>query len=520
MPESTITVRDLTRGGGVQVVSVGVSGPQGPGAGALLAANNLSDVPDKPTARTNLGAEAAGAYRPGGTDVPVVDGGTGASSASAARSNLGLSNVDNTSDEDKPVSTAQQTALDTKADASVLAIEITNRQTADRSAGIPELYLPTATASMKWRALRAEVLAGTRQGHVAVVGDSQEFGAAATGVTLPKYSKCWPGRLRTLVDSVYGSAGSGVVIADAVVRANPTYDPRWTFGSNVTDHAFGFHAASCFRLDAVSGTYVEFTAPCDEFWIWNLSDTGGFNTASIDGGAGQTFRNLVTGGAPTLERESGFHSNLIVTRVPAGTSGTHTLRITPTTVNAAYDCFLLAVEARQTGNGRFRVSNPSVNSKTLASLVASDEATALFGLPLVDALQADLLVIALGENDWQAARSIATHKTNLTTLIQRQRSSGNNAGGGAKAEGDVLLMWSPQPDLVTLNHPSPSWAEYRDAVYEVAEEQNCPLLDLSFRWQDFATADALNLVADTIHASDSGAADIANLTHRVIFNGL
>ena len=112
MPESTITVRDLTRGGGVQVVSVGVSGPQGPGAGALLAANNLSDVPDKPTARTNLGAEAAGAYRPGGTDVPVVDGGTGASSASAARSNLGLSNVDNTSDANKPVSTAQQTALD------------------------------------------------------------------------------------------------------------------------------------------------------------------------------------------------------------------------------------------------------------------------------------------------------------------------------------------------------------------------------------------------------------------------
>lgn len=47
---------------------------------------------------------------------PVVAGGTGASNAADARTNLGLGNVDNTSDADKPVSTAQQTALDLKAD--------------------------------------------------------------------------------------------------------------------------------------------------------------------------------------------------------------------------------------------------------------------------------------------------------------------------------------------------------------------------------------------------------------------
>lgn len=93
--------------------------------GALLSANNLSDVASVATARTNLGVgtgdspqftgvnvghatdttitrAAAGdinvegnlIYRAGGTDVPVTDGGTGASTAAAAATNLGLGTGD------------------------------------------------------------------------------------------------------------------------------------------------------------------------------------------------------------------------------------------------------------------------------------------------------------------------------------------------------------------------------------------------------------------------------------------
>lgn len=45
----------------------------------------------------------------------ITAGGTGATTASGARANLGLGNVDNTSDLNKPISTATQTALDLKA---------------------------------------------------------------------------------------------------------------------------------------------------------------------------------------------------------------------------------------------------------------------------------------------------------------------------------------------------------------------------------------------------------------------
>lgn len=48
----------------------------------------------------------------------LAGGGTGASTAAAARTNLGLGNVDNTSDLNKGISIATQTALDGKASVS------------------------------------------------------------------------------------------------------------------------------------------------------------------------------------------------------------------------------------------------------------------------------------------------------------------------------------------------------------------------------------------------------------------
>lgn len=107
--------------------------------------------------------------------VPIVNGGTGSSTVSGAKSNLGLNNVDNTSDLNKPVSTATQIALDTKASlaspgftglpTAPTATAGTNTTqiatTAFVNAALATTASPDATATQKGRIQLAGDLGGT-----------------------------------------------------------------------------------------------------------------------------------------------------------------------------------------------------------------------------------------------------------------------------------------------------------------------------------------------------------------------
>ncbi|UKH48320.1 hydrolase [Arthrobacter phage Lilmac1015] len=402
------------------------------------------------------------------------------------------------------------------------------------ASGTPEypLYVPSGTALLRWRDKLARTLLGTRQSHLAVLGDSIPFGAATTGASNPKWKNSWPGVLRDMLDTRFGPAGSGSVLANPNVRANPAWDTRFTFGGAAfLDHSFGLHASSTYRLNGGTDATLDFTAVADEFWVHTLSSTGGLATLQVDNGTVHTASNTSSGIGGTLAREPGYYFNGAgnahnVFRVPAGPVGLHTLKIRPS-ATAGMNTFVTWVEARISGSGKFRVSNASISGKSLGTLLTSltptaDDAVGLYGLPQIDSLKADLLLVALGINDWQGQRSLADTKTRLSNLIDRQRSA-STTGGIVAPNGDIALLWNPKPDVATLGggaYTNPSWDAYRELYYEVAREKDVALIDLGGRWKDFATANALGMYADTIHPGDKGARDIALAVFGALFGGV
>ena len=132
-------------------------------------------------------------------------------SLSLAKADVGLGNVDNTSDASKPVSTAQQTALDLKANLSDTIISVTTSRalaTTDNGA-----VLEVNSASAVTLTVPATLPAGFNC-LVRQVGSGQAVVAAGSGATVNTYtgaSANTPGQWSSLSVSVRATAGAAVV---------------------------------------------------------------------------------------------------------------------------------------------------------------------------------------------------------------------------------------------------------------------------------------------------------------------
>lgn len=346
---------------------------------------------------------------------------------------------------------------------------------------------------------------------VGFLGDSITFGA---GSSSPKYAHNYPGQLRTLLAPTYGDAGTGWVLMNGqlwpVTPANRDWDPRLHVVGEVNDLTEGPFRLSTFAIAPTpSGSdptsYVEFTAMGSSFATLVLAQPGGTSRqlVSVDGGPARTLRNVASGGpAPDLAPRGGTARGHVWTEIPAGPPGEHTLRVWA----SGGPCALVAVRA-QTGAGRVDLSTVAISSQSLAKFCGpdyDDPAGGRYGLAFLDTFAFDLLVVALGTNDYNAGRPLAVARDYLTRLVNRQLAGGR----------DAVLSFPPlsNPRLYP-GGSAPTYDAYAQMFAEVAAELSVPFLDLSHLWgRDFARADAVQppKYADhTIHPSDSGAHDMA-----------
>ena len=279
---------------------------------------------------------------------------------------------------------------------------------------------------------------------------------------------------------------------------NAGWDPRLVVTGRIGKPRAGPFGHACFRIPPGGrspSSYVEFTAAGSTFSTLVLAEPSGRHLVSVDGAPPVSARGVRVG--PHL-----------VTDISTGSDGPHTIRIWGT--GDSVD--LVAVRA-STGAGRLVINTVAISGESLSTFLGGDpaKASAYAGLPFLDTFGFDLLVVALGTNDYNAGTPLDTVRAALTAIVDRQRAT----------DGDVVLSFPPisAPRLYP-GPPAPTYADYEQLYAGVAAELGVPFLDLTRLWgPDFAAADAVQpqKYADhAIHPSDNGAHDIAE-RFRAIF---
>lgn len=358
----------------------------------------------------------------------------------------------------------------------------------------------------KWTAALARAAAGGAPAHVTTHIDSRTYGAAATGVTVPKWRNSWPGRLRRLLDAHTGYlAGTGLAPIWDTYFTSPGDDPRFTLGSAVTSRTnyggardgYGPLRVACAILDnSASNGWVQFAPPnvVNGFTAWFAARDGatGLATIKVDGNSVGTVSLAPVASGGTLARRAGTPTNVIAVDVTGLVAGAHTLRIEGP---AGELCDLIMVEGHAATG--VRVSNLARSSTQMGDLVATD-ANNRYGLTWsVDLPKADLAILMPISNDRTAGK--AAFKAQVQTFIERQQATG----------GDVLLVAPVEPDYPTLGGTSANWRDLVTALYELADTYDVPLLDHTWSWVDFAGANARGLMGDGIHENNDGSERIA-----------
>ena len=357
---------------------------------------------------------------------------------------------------------------------------------------------------LRWKAAYSKARANKGIAHLSALGDSRTYGAEGLGVTYPKWSNSWPGILRRFFASQTQDSGTGIAPLWDELFTYPNGDLRYARSSGVTSKTtygtpvVGYGPQGLASATIPTSGWVDFTPTqnVNQFTLYFVADAAstGLATIKIDGVVAGTVSLSTEASGGTLTRKTGYLTNQIVVDVPASNLATHTVRIEGPATGVAN---LVAVEAR-TGRSGVRVSNMARSSTRLSEWTL-DSGDGRSGLPWhTDLVRSDLQIIMPISND--RSKTPESVKASLAILIQRQR-----------LVGDVLLIAPCMPDFASLGGTADNWQLIVKSMYELSDEYDVPLVDLTWAWIDYSTANGLGLFADGIHENDAGSQMISDL---------
>lgn len=326
------------------------------------------------------------------------------------------------------------------------------------------------------RAALGKVMGNTGMAKIAFLGDSTVVGAY--GGDSGKFS--WPARVRQmLANQGYPSAGTGLV---PCFNNYAAAEPRIILYSGET----ALHSWSNMMTNTttVNGVQFDTTATGETGTILDVyyDDMSAPFDVNIDGG---TKTRITPGGTNTVKVwSSATLSNTTHQGIAWRVSGTMNI---------------LGFQLR-TGAYGVQTYNSAISGAKTDSIASSNyQHVAQTALNRTTGWGADLVFIMCETNDAGNAIPVATFKANMQTAI-------NTA---VTASTDIVLVTGFPLNGTDLT-------PYTKALYELADSNNLPLIDMQARWGSWTTANGLGLFTDNAHPTAAGYATAG----RAIFTAL
>lgn len=362
----------------------------------------------------------------------------------------------------------------------------------DASVLYPNISTLTQHQLKKWRAALANVMNGSANAKLAFLGDSTTAGAFASGVIWSgNRTLAVPARIAAMLTARGINAQQGSTFCDAGTTDAASfalYDTRWVLGAGWTTQLLtGGCGGTALTHNAASTTTAAFTptAAFDTIEIWTVTNP-----------AYQDFTVNVDGGASLGTIDASQALSILKTTYTVALS-THTVNIQKSAGNAALT-HIIGINTYDSATKAVQVWNMGYGGSTSAFWGTST--TSVWLAPQMVATYApDMSVICLGINDWIAAVSAATFKTQMQVLIDK-----------ALISGSAMLVTSAWSQIGYNGATQANMDAIVTATRELAVTNNLPLLDISKRLVNYSDANSYGFYGDGAHPDKTGYQDWAN----------
>lgn len=328
-------------------------------------------------------------YNPStGAFAATLFSGSGASLTSMTKSQVGLGNVDNTSDANKPVSTATQTALDAKVTANTAITGATNTKITYDSKGLVTAGAAATTADITDSTNKRYVTdanltvigntSGTNTGDNAANSSTTHVGTTAIALNRASASQALTGitsidgyaeNVTGIVAVVNGGSGTNTATGTgAVVLSNsPVFTTRITTPSIVSSGTVEITPASGSNLNVNLATTGDFAVNTNQLYVDTSTGNVGIGTTSMGyklqvspvsqyttintGDAFSVYNSNLTS-ANLVVGLNGISSNVIQSR--DGVSSSWPLSINPFGGNVGIGTTTVSAQLHTTGTVRFQ----------------------------------------------------------------------------------------------------------------------------------------------------------------------